>query len=135
MAKSVEAKKSKLNHRDRTKELILVLSSIAVAVSLIFSYAGGYYSSAHEMSSEYIIFATVFYTASHLFCEKGYNCAFSNMTFPEFQKQELQKYQDQIDWTREKADKWNSVSSQILWVALVLNIISAYMVIKSKQKN
>ncbi len=110
------------------KEVLVVIIAILIALSLIFNYAGDYYSSTQKTSSDYTIFALSFYTASHLFCEEGYTCAYSNLTFSEFQKQELQKYQDQIDWTGKKATYWKGISSQIIWISLILNLILIWII-------
>ena len=119
--------------KKRYKEILAGIIAVLMVLSLIFNYAGEYYSSAQKTSSDYIIFAVSFYTASHLFCDKNYTCAYSNLTFPEFQKQELQKYQDQIDWTSEKGNYWKGISSQLIWISLILNFILLWTIWKSKE--
>lgn len=118
--------------KKRYKEVLIALIAILMAFSLIFDYAGNYYSDVEESSANWLIFTTTFYTASHLFCEENYTCAFSNLTFPEFQQQELQKYQDQMDWTSQKAYKWKNVSNQLIWISLLLNLILFYVIWKNK---
>ena len=114
------------------KEILILVVSLLTALSLIFNYAGDYYSSVQKTSSDYITFLTVYYTASHLFCDKNYTCTYSNLSFPEFQKKELQKYQDQIDWTGPKAEKWRGVSNQLVWISLLLEVVLIFVILKKE---
>ena len=103
--------------------ILEIIIAILLVVSLIFNYAGDYYLGAKQDSVNYLIFATTFYTASHLFCDENYSCAYSNISFPEFQERELQKYQEQVDGTSKKSNEWFSKSNILLWWVLILYLI------------
>lgn len=114
-------------------ELILALGSLSLIISLILGYGAGYYSSVSSSSADYVIFSTVYFMASHMYCDKNYKCLYYNMTFPEFQNQELLKFQNQTDWTSLKATSYNSKSSIFLWIALILNLGGIYLTWTNKE--
>lgn len=118
-----------MNKRDKLA-IISAVVVLLIAVSNYFDYESTKYSQLSQSSSDYINFAVSFYQTSHLFCKPDYTCSFSNISFPEFQSQELKKFQDQVDWTSEKALKYNSLSNIFILLAVIVNFYLIYSIYK-----
>lgn len=115
------------------KKKTAIISTIIILlmiVSTCLDYKADKYTSISQSSQSYILFVISFYQASNLFCTPDYNCTFSNMTFPELQKNELQKFQDQADWTSKRALLYNSLSSSFILLAIISTLYLLYFTYK-----
>lgn len=121
---------------EKKKMLILpVIIGLLIATGTFFDYKSDYYSSISQSSSNYINFVISYYQASHFFCDINYTCIYSNLTFPELQQTELQKFQDQIDWTSKKATTYRNLSSLFIFSAIILNLYFIYYIYKNEDIN
>lgn len=111
----------------RNSELLLVVAGILLVLSILADYKAQEYQSIREESLDYVILTNTYYIASHEFCDPNYICAFSNLSYPELQHQELIKYQRQADNLRPKVSYWEFLSKIFLILVLILHIIIIFM--------
>ena len=110
----------------KRSEILLVLASIFLLLSVVADYKSSDFNSLKEDSIDYVILANTYYIASHNSCQEGYSCIWENLSYPEVQRTELKKFQDQADKLRGIIGFWSAISRLFLVLSMLIHVYVIY---------
>lgn len=106
----------------KKNDVLLALVSVLIIFSSFSDYQAEYYTNLRQNSANMLLFKMQYYELSNGNCYKDWECPFSNITFPEFQKTEMQPWQVQFDELNFDISFWESISKCFLVIGLLLSI-------------